>query len=505
MSKKTIHDYIYQSSQRSHIEEKFHFYVKSSVRDSYIFMQNSYKIYPRLSEERMFDYMIFDKKDLKTYLATYSANLKDMEDYINHREKTYAEQEIRNYLYEVAKDILLAKAVFIKRKGQIVLKTIDKEQVMNTSDAGAVLNIAQFIARAKSAKENVDKMKKIKDQLQFNETQKKSKIDTVKNIKNLECDTEVDYLKAENYVKENIFGHDRHISEIFKKIKRKAMNLSTDKRSPVSLFLAGPTGCGKTEICLKVAESVGLPIVRIDMSEYMEKHNVARLIGAPPGYIGHGSGAGVLKECDGAPCVIILDEFEKAHHDVQNIFLQVLDYGVMTSGENKQIDLTKSVIMFTSNIGARDATENKAGFVAKQSSSDQLATIHNEIKRVLSPEFLNRLSSVMIFEELSYESKVNILKKRIEDINTAVFEKYGVVFKIDDSAFDKLMKDSVCKGMGIRSMHRAIETHVLEPFSEIAFKIGNGDTSWLVNNWSNEVGEGKVVLAFLTEELPIAS
>lgn len=249
------------------------------------------------------------------------------------------------------------------------------------------------------------------------------------------------------------------------------LRLSTDKRSPISFFMAGPTGTGKTELAIQVSNSLSYPLLRVDMSEYMDKHNIARLIGAPPGYAGYGNPS-LLRQCHEKEYLIILDEFEKAHSDIQHTFLQVLDYGILTDGENNQIDLSRAIIFFTSNVGAAEVSAAKIGLnlsSEKNDKNDKISTIKKAISRALTPEFLNRLTALLIFSDLSDDVIRKILLKRLIEIKNAVHTKYGVIFNLDEGAISSLLKESSIPGMGIRPMHRAIEKLLLEPVSEFIY------------------------------------
>lgn len=262
-----------------------------------------------------------------------------------------------------------------------------------------------------------------------------------------------------------ILGQDNVIEEVMKKIVRKSFVLSTDKKKPLSFFWAGPTGVGKTETALQLSKLLHRPMIRIDMSEYMHDHNVARLIGSPPGYVGHNQ-PGVLQECDGQNCIILVDEIEKADPQIFNIFLQILDYGSLTDGRNRQLDLSKCIIIMTSNVGAREMNERKMGLVSESSDSDKKNTVTNAMSKMFAPEFINRLSSIQVFNSLNDSTVKQIVDQQLTKIVASAKADYGVEVKLTEELVRKVYVESYNPLMGARPIHRAIEVLVLEPLSE---------------------------------------
>lgn len=271
------------------------------------------------------------------------------------------------------------------------------------------------------------------------------------------------YKSIEAELLSNILGQDDIISDIMKKIARKDFSLSTDKKKPLSFFWAGPTGVGKTETALQIGKLLSLPVIRIDMSEYMHDHNVSRLIGSPPGYIGF-SQPGVLQECDNQECIILIDEIEKASSQIFNIFLQVLDYGSLTDGRNHQINLTKAIIVMTSNVGAQEMNSRTMGLVST-SESDKKSTVLNAMNKTFSPEFINRLSSIQVFNSLNINIVKTIVNKQLSLIIAATESQYKVKVTISLELKEKLYKAAYNPLMGARPIHRALESLVLEPLS----------------------------------------
>lgn len=273
-----------------------------------------------------------------------------------------------------------------------------------------------------------------------------------------------DYGQMKTSILENIIGQDEIIEEMMKKIVRRDFKLSTDKKKPLSFFWAGPTGVGKTETALQLGKATKMPVIRIDMSEYTHDHNIARLIGSPPGYVGFNQ-PGILQECDGRACIILVDEIEKAHSLVYNIFLQVMDYGVLTDGRNRQVDLTNAIIIMTSNVGAREMNETKIGISNQNSPTEKKVTVMNAMKKTFSPEFINRLSAVLVFNSLEFSVIENIVKMNVNKVLKAVENEHGVNVELSDEIKSQLLQKAYDPLMGVRPIHRAIESLLLEPLS----------------------------------------
>lgn len=279
-----------------------------------------------------------------------------------------------------------------------------------------------------------------------------------------------DFFFIKENLREKIFGQDEVLEEIVKKVFRKSFSLSSDEKKPLSFFWAGPTGVGKTETALELSRNLNYPFIRLDMSEYMQTQNVARLIGAPPGYIGY-SQPGVLTPYSARPVIILVDEIEKAHPDIYHIFLQMLDYGTLTDGRNQKLDFSNAILIMTSNVGARELTARRPGFqeTEKQifeSREERVATVKAAMEKEFSPEFLNRLSSVQVFNSLSPEVINKIVDSKIKDILAAIKNQYGVSVKLKKETKEKIYSESFDVFFGARPVGRALERHLLEPACE---------------------------------------
>ena len=254
-------------------------------------------------------------------------------------------------------------------------------------------------------------------------------------------------------LKNVVFGQDAAIEALAKAIKMSRSGLGNPQK-PIGAFLfSGPTGVGKTEVARQLAYTLGIELVRFDMSEYMERHAVSRLIGAPPGYVGFDQGGLLTEQINKKPhCVLLLDEIEKAHPDIYNILLQVMDHGTLTDNNGRQADFRNTIIIMTTNAGAEAMQKSVIGFSAKREAGDEMA----EIKRQFSPEFRNRLDATISFSALDPEIIMRVVDKFLMQLEAQLHEK-----KVDAHFTDKLKEWLGKKGfdplMGARPMARLIQ------------------------------------------------
>lgn len=286
--------------------------------------------------------------------------------------------------------------------------------------------------------------------------------------------TETDILEQlEPNLKSVIYGQDEAIEALVSTvlIARAGMR---DLNKPEGCYLFnGPTGVGKTEVAKQLAQILDMHFERFDMSEYMEKHSVSKLIGAPPGYVGYDENGGkLINVVDEHPnSVILMDEIEKAHPDVWNILLQVLDNGKLTNSQNKEVHFNNTIIILTGNIGSAKAAKKKIGFGNDDNSSLQ----EEEVNAIFSPEFRNRFDGVVTFTKLSKETCELVLNKFINDLNAQLASK-SVVLELSDSAKDELLKLGFDEDMGARPLARIIHNRIKKPLApEMLFgKLKNG-------------------------------
>lgn len=297
-------------------------------------------------------------------------------------------------------------------------------------------------------------------------------------------------------LKNTVFGQDNAIDQVVESVYISKAGLR-NRSKPVGNFLfTGSTGTGKTYLAKKIAETMGIKFVRFDMSEYMEKHTVSRLIGAPPGYVGHGEGKSgegqLIQEVESNPsCVLLLDEVEKAHPDVLTVLLQVMDAGRLTSSKGKTVDFSNVILILSANIGASDAEKLKIGF----GNQDNSAAVDTELKKFFSPEFRNRLDGIVKFNKLTINEMVLIVDAEIIKTEELLKDK-NVNLILTPEARTWLATNGYDPKMGARPFERLFENEVKKPLSkEILFgKLTAGGTATIT------VADDKLVLSIIDTE-----
>jgi ATP-dependent Clp protease ATP-binding subunit ClpA len=259
-----------------------------------------------------------------------------------------------------------------------------------------------------------------------------------------------------------IFGQDRAIGALASAIKMARSGLGDDRRPVGSFLFSGPTGVGKTEVTRQLALTLGVELVRFDMSEYMERHTVSRLIGAPPGYVGFDQGGLLTEAITKHPhCVLLFDEIEKAHPEVFNLLLQVMDHGVLTDNNGRKADFRNVTIVMTTNAGAQEASRASVGFTLQDHSTDAMEVL----KKLFSPEFRNRLDAIIQFEPLDELSIARVVDKLIVELE-AQLDKNDVTIELEPAARDWVAVRGYDKKMGARPMARVIQEHIKRPLAE---------------------------------------
>ena len=264
-----------------------------------------------------------------------------------------------------------------------------------------------------------------------------------------------------------VFGQDKAIDILLDKIYIAQAGLKAHNKPIGNFLFVGPTGCGKTETAKVLAESLGVELVRFDMSEFQESHSVAKFIGAPPGYIGFEDNAGqlVTKLQEHPNCVLLLDEIEKAHPTVSNILLGLMDNGFVTGSNGKKADGRNAIVILTSNLGASDQEKNAVGFGSQERDGE----INAAVNAFFKPEFRNRLDGIIQFGKLDQTTMIKIVKKFIDELNAQIKDK-NVHIKPTPDAVELLIKKGFNKKMGARPLGRAIDEHIKKPLSkEILF------------------------------------
>jgi ATP-dependent Clp protease ATP-binding subunit ClpA len=266
----------------------------------------------------------------------------------------------------------------------------------------------------------------------------------------------------ERDLKTMVFGQDNAIDELAGAIKLARAGLR-DPEKPIGNYLfSGPTGVGKTEVARQLSRSMGIDLVRFDMSEYMERHTVSRLIGAPPGYVGFEQGGLLTDSIDQQPhAVLLLDEIEKAHPDLFNILLQIMDHGKLTDNNGKSVDFRNVVLIMTTNAGAAEMAKASIGFERQEREGDD----EEAIEKMFSPEFRNRLDAIVSFANLSPDVMGKVVDKFVMELEAQLSDR-DVTITLTNGAREWLAKKGYSKGFGARPLARVIQEYIKKPLSE---------------------------------------
>lgn len=301
----------------------------------------------------------------------------------------------------------------------------------------------------------------------------------------------------ESDMKNFVFGQDKAIAELTSAIKLSYAGLREPDKPIGSYLFSGPTGVGKTEVAKQLAKNMGVKLIRFDMSEYMERHSVARLIGAPPGYVGHDDGDGQLIDAiDKNPhAVLLLDEIEKAHPDLFSILLQIMDGAKLTSGRGKTVHFNNVVLILTTNAGAAEMQKDRIGIVLDGDSGKNEDADKEAIKKMFAPEFRNRLDATIGFKTLSPETMIHVVNKFINQLQILLDAK-KIIINVSDAAIEWLSKRGYTPEFGARPLARVIQNRIKKPMAdEILFgalKDGGKVSVTLVND--------KLTLSYLAIE-----
>lgn len=303
-------------------------------------------------------------------------------------------------------------------------------------------------------------------------------------------ETEVERLKdLEGVLKENIFGQNEAIEAIVRAVKRSRAGFNDEYKTVASLLFVGPTGVGKTEIARKIAEVMNIKLIRFDMSEYQEKHTVARLIGAPPGYVGYEEGGLLTDAVRKNPySVLLLDEVEKAHPDILNVLLQIMDYATLTDSVGQKADFRNVILIMTSNKGAAEVGKNIIGFGERAVGEDY---IDKEVNKYFSPEFRNRLDDIIIFNKMDDKMAVSITKKAINDFKIKLSEK-NIDVQLTERCLRWISDKALHSNYGAREILRIVQKDIKTYFvDEVLFgKLSDGGTAVI------DVYEDKIKIDF---------
>ena len=323
-------------------------------------------------------------------------------------------------------------------------------------------------------------------------------------VSRLTEDESMRLLKLEEKLHQRVVGQDEAVNAVAKAIRRSRVGLKDPKRPIGSFLFLGPTGVGKTELCKTLAEAMfgdENAMVRIDMSEYMEKHTVSRLVGSPPGYVGHEEGGQLTEKVRRKPySVVLFDEIEKAHEDVWNILLQILEDGIVTDSQGRKVDFKNTIIVMTSNVGAKNITADAArlgfdGSEKGEKESEEVrfdrirAAVMADLKRTVRPEFLNRIDEIIVFRQLT-EDNIRQIARRMLDVTGARMAQQGITLAADDDAVAELARDGFDPQYGARPLRRAIQSMVEDAVAEkmLEGQLKSGDTAHV------RLRDGKVVI-----------
>jgi len=292
-------------------------------------------------------------------------------------------------------------------------------------------------------------------------------------------------MKMEDVLHKRVIGQDEAVKSVSKAIRRGRVGLKDPKRPTGSFIFLGPTGVGKTELSKAVAEAIfgdEDAMIRIDMSEYMEKHTVSRLVGSPPGYVGYEEGGQLTEKVRRKPySVLLFDEIEKAHPDVFNILLQILEDGILTNAQGRRVDFRNTVIIMTSNVGARELTDKKRlgfGSSDEEKNYEEIkSSVMGELKRVFRPEFLNRVDDIIVFHSLNEGEIKQIAEKMLKTLSIRLLEN-GITATFTDAVLEMLVKVGFDPTYGARPLRRAIQNRIEDCIAEemLDGRVKSGDS-----------------------------
>ena len=281
--------------------------------------------------------------------------------------------------------------------------------------------------------------------------------------KHVSRDDKVALASLEDDLKRMVFGQDQAITALASAIKLSRAGLREPEKPVGNYLFSGPTGVGKTEVARQLAEALGVKLMRFDMSEYMERHTVSRLIGAPPGYVGFDQGGLLTDAVDQTPhAVLLLDEIEKAHPDLFNILLQVMDHGKLTDNNGKVVDFRNVIVIMTTNAGAQELSKKAIGF----NRDNREGADSEAIEKLFTPEFRNRLDAIIPFSPLGPEVIRLVVDKFVMQLDAQLAER-NVEIELTDAARDWLVERGYDRNFGARPLGRVVQEHIKKPLADM--------------------------------------
>ncbi len=387
----------------------------------------TYEDYKKKFEEDKTFNRRFQRIDVKEPTVTQTIEI------LNGLKDKYEKFHKVEYSKNVIEEICYLSTKFIKDSFQPD-KSID---VLDTVGARAKINKKKKIS-VDNVKDVISSISKIPKE-SFNENEK------------------VVYKNLEKNLNKIVIGQEKAIESVSNNVIMGKLGFTDETKPITSLLFLGTTGVGKTEIVKQLSNLLNVPLLRFDMSEYQEKHSVSKLIGSPAGYVGFETGGLLTNKVSREPyCIVLFDEIEKAHNDIFDLLLQVLDYGCLTDSKGKKVDFTKTIIILTSNAGAKKINKNIIGFENEKTSSDEML---KEAKKIFSPEFRNRLNEIIIFNELSEEMRLSIIKQQLDKL-VSMFGGKKVKVKYTKSVIKYINKKVNTEEYGAREIIRYIDENI---------------------------------------------